>query len=102
MSIENNKHDDIKKEIEEESSEDFIGIIMRQTTLTEEVAQERLNYYNNDYVKVIEEFMGTINKNKLKSEKSITINQQIYKEIRNVMDNASMNFYSKREMNVQQ
>ena len=75
---------------------------MRQTTLTEEVAQERLNYYNNDYVKVIEEFMGTINKNKLKSEKSITINQQIYKEIRNVMDNASMNFYSKREMNVQQ
>lgn len=83
----------------EESIEDFIGIIMRQTTLTKEVAQERLKYYDNDYVKVIEEFMGTTNKNKLNSGKSLTVNQQIYKEIRTVMDNASMNFYAKREMN---
>ena len=83
----------------EESIEDFIGIIMRQTTLTKEVAQERLKYYDNDYVKVIEEFMGTTNKNKLNSGKWLTVNQQIYKEIRTVMDNASMNFYAKREMN---
>lgn len=85
----------------EESIEDFIGIIVRQTTLTEQVAEERLKYYDNDYVKVIEEFMGTNNKNKTKSGKQLTINQQIYKEIRDVMDNASMNFYSKREMNSQ-
>lgn len=87
----------IKKEVEE-TMEDFIGIIMRQTTLSEEESKERLTYYNNNYVKVIEEFMGTNNKNK-KSGKSITINQQIYKEIRTVMDNASMNFYANREKN---
>lgn len=97
MSTQSIKNEDIKEEIED-STEDFIGIIMRQTTLTEEESKERLIYYNNDYIKVIEEFMGTNHKNK-KSGKTITINQQIYKEIRNVMDNASMNFYSKREMN---
>jgi len=91
MSNEIIKNEDIK-----ETMEDFIGIIMRQTTLSEEESKERLTYYNNEYVKVIEEFMGTHNKNK-KTEKSSTINQQIYKEIRTVMDNASMNFYSKRE-----
>lgn len=76
--------------------EEFVGIIIRQTTLTNEEALERLTFYNNDYVKVIEEFMG-MNNNKNKEIKNLTINQQIYKEIRSIMDDAAMNYYSKKE-----
>ena len=50
---------------------------------------ERLSKNENNYLKVIEEFMG-INKNKQKN--NITVNQQIYKEIRTVMDGAANNF----------
>ena len=83
---------------QEESFDELLGIILRQTTLSEDDARTKLIDYNNDYIKVIEEFMGTgTNNKKMNSKKSLTINQQIYKEIRDVMDNASMNFYSKRE-----
>ena len=50
---------------------------------------ERLSKNENNYLNVIEEFMG-INKNKQKN--IITVNQQIYKEIRAVMDGAANNF----------
>jgi len=96
MSTTNNKNSD-----QEETIDELVGIVMRQTTLSEDDARSKLVYYNNDYVKVIEEFMGTgVNSKKTNSKKSLTINQQIYKEIREVMDNASMNFYSKRESSV--
>ena len=88
------KNNDIEQE-ESESIDDIVGIILRQTTLTDEDARSRLFFHNNDYIKVIEEFMGTIHKKK--PTQTLTINQQIYKEIRGVMDNASMNFYSKRD-----
>jgi DNA-binding cell septation regulator SpoVG len=85
-----------------DETEEYLGIIIRQTTLTKEEALDRLTFYNNDYIKVIEEFMGmNMNMNernlKHKENKTLTINQQIYKEIRSIMDDAAMNYYSKKE-----
>jgi hypothetical protein len=72
-----------------DNNEELVEIVLRQTTLSRDEVIERLEKNENNYVKVIEEFMG-INKNKQKN--NLTLNQQIYKEIRTVMDNASNNF----------
>lgn len=70
-------------------AEENINIILRQTTLTRDEAIEKLNIFNNDYMKVIKDFMGI---DDTKREKQLTINQQIYKEIRTVLNEASANF----------
>lgn len=69
--------------------ENNIEIILRQTTLSREEAIEKLNEYNNDYIKVIKFFMGIKEKN---TEKIVSVNQQIYKEIRTVLDDATRTF----------
>jgi hypothetical protein len=70
-------------------NEEAVDIVLRQTTLSRDEVIERLSKNENNYLNVIEEFMG-INKNKQKN--NITVNQQIYKEIRSVMDGAANNF----------
>ena len=72
-----------------DNNEELVEIVLRQTTLSRDEVIERLEKNENNYVKVIEEFMG-INKNKQKN--NLTLNQQIYKEIRAVMDGAANNF----------
>ena len=72
-----------------DNNEELVEIVLRQTTLSRDEVIEKLEKNENNYVKVIEEFMG-INKNKQKN--NITVNQQIYKEIRSVMDGAANNF----------
>lgn len=76
--------------MEESFNEEEIDIVLRHTTLSRDEVIEKLKKNNNKYLSVIEEFMG-INKNK-KNNREITVNQQIYKEIRTVMDTASNNF----------
>ena len=70
-----------------------IAIILRQTDLTEDEAKTRLENHSGDYVKVLEEYYGI----KKKVKPTSTINQQIYKEIRSVMDDAAFRFYNERE-----
>ena len=70
----------------------LIEIIVRQTTMTEKEANEKLKEHKFDYIKVIEEFMGIDKKIPIKP-KHLSVNQQIYKEIRNVMDDAAFNYY---------
>jgi hypothetical protein len=72
-------------------NEDEIEIVLRQTTLSRDEVVERLKNNGNKYLTVIEDFMG-IDKNKNKKENIITLNQQIYKEIRIVMDDAAAQF----------
>jgi hypothetical protein len=72
-----------------DNNEELVEIVLRQTTLSRDEVIEKLEKNENNYVKVIEEFMG-INKNKQKN--NLTLNQQIYKEIRSVMDNSTNNF----------
>jgi len=70
-----------------------ISIILRQTDLSQEEAKLRLENHKGDYMKVLEEYFGI--KKVIKSPS--TINQQIYKEIRSVMDDAAFKFYKERE-----
>jgi hypothetical protein len=77
--------------MDDKPNEEIIDIVLRQTTLTRDEVIERLNKNENNYIKVIEEFMG-ITKNITKDKTNITVNQKIYKEIRTIMDDASNNF----------
>ena len=77
--------------MDDKPNEEIIDIVLRQTTLTRDEIIERLNKNENNYIKVIEEFMG-ITKNITKDKTNITVNQKIYKEIRTIMDDASNNF----------
>ena len=70
-----------------------VDIIVRQTELSHEEAKKRLELYNGDYMKVLNDFFGI----KKREANKLTINQQIYKEIRSVMDDAAFRFYNERE-----
>jgi hypothetical protein len=56
-----------------------LQIVMTQTNYSEVEADEKLKLFDNDYVKVISDYMGI---SKTQKEKPTTINQEIYKQIR--------------------
>ena len=68
----------------------MIELIMRQTDYTEEVARMKLEYWKNNYLHVIKEYMNPNFQDKLKTPPpSSTKNQMIYGEIRNFMDDVN-------------
>ena len=68
----------------------MIELIMRQTDYTEEVARIKLEYWKNNYLHVIKEYMNPNFQDKLKTPTpSSTKNQMIYGEIRNFMDDVN-------------
>jgi hypothetical protein len=69
-------------------------VVMRQTDYSEEQTLAKLNEYNNDIMAIVREFMGVINKVK---ENKTTVNQQVYSEIRGLMDNAAASYKLKKE-----
>jgi|TARA_B110000114_G_scaffold36343_1_gene37778 hypothetical protein len=74
------------------------NIVMRQTDYSESVADEKLELYKYDVMAVVREFM---NPNKVVNEDNDTIvesvNQQIYGEIRGMMDTASWRYRKNKE-----
>ena len=74
------------------------NIVMRQTDYSESVADEKLELYKYDVIAVVREFM---NPNKVVNEDNDTIvesvNQQIYGEIRGMMDTASWRYRKNKE-----
>ena len=73
----------------------LIEMVMRQTQYTYEEAAEQLEKCNNDYMTVIRESMGI---NKVEDKTVTSINQQVYKEIRGLMDVAAGDYRRKKEM----
>ena len=75
------------------------NIVMRQTDYSESVADEKLELYKYDVMAVVREFM---NPNKVVNEDNDTIvesvNQQIYGEIRGMMDTASWRYRKNKEV----
>jgi hypothetical protein len=68
----------------------MIELIMRQTDYTEEVARIKLEYWKNNYLHVIKEYMDPNFQDKEKApESSSTKNQMIYGEIRTFMDDVN-------------
>ena len=74
-----------------EKIQEQIDMIIRQTDYNQETAEQKLIEFNNDMMAVIRDYMnpsGAIKVN-TNTEKKVSKNQQIYKEIRGMMDNAS-------------
>ena len=66
----------------------MIELIVRQTDYTEEMARIKLEYWKNNYLHVIKEYMNPNFQDKLETPTS-TKNQMIYGEIRNFMDDVN-------------
>ena len=75
--------------------QELIKMVMRQTDYSEEEAVFKLKEHNNNYMNVIRESLGIKKSNK--KDNLTTINQQIYKEIRGMMDTAANNYRIKQE-----
>jgi len=67
----------------------MIELIMRQTDYTEEVARIKLEYWKNNYLHVIKEYMNPNFQDKEKASEPSTKNQMIYGEIRTFMDDVN-------------
>ena len=86
------------------SSNALLEQVLRQTDYTEEVALAKLAALDNDVIKVVREYLtGTPIKivKASNSSQKMSVNQQIYKEIRTMMDDASMT-YEKSKGNMAQ
>ena len=63
---------------------ELIQKVKRQTTLDEDEIKSQLQENNYDYMKVIKTYFSVPEK---KEEEIVSINQEIYKQIRRKMDN---------------
>jgi len=68
-----------------------IGIITRQTDYDEETIKQKLIEYNYDHMKVIKEYMGLDKKENKNKSKITSLNQEIYKQIRQKIDVSDFN-----------
>ena len=77
-----------------------ISMIMRQTDYDVITAKEKLVEHQNDVMKVIREYLngGKIN---IISPAKLSTNQQIYKEIRGMMDDAAKTYLAKKDAEAQ-
>ena len=75
--------------------DNIIQVVTRQTTLSYDAAKELLENNNYDYMKVIKESIGIKNKKEVDEAKSV--NQEIYKQIRGLMDDSSKTYRMKKE-----
>ena len=73
------------------------NIIKRQTDYTDEEIILKLKVHNNDPMAILREYMGGTTSVK-KEEQNKSVNQTIYSEIRNLMDDAASNYNKKKEM----
>lgn len=66
--------------------EEKVNIILRQTNYTYEEAQDQLKENENDYIKVIKKYIGINDKKIIDTRKSNSLNQEIYKQLREKMN----------------
>ena len=72
-----------------EDPDNMVNVIMRQTTYSREEAVEKLEFHNNDMFKVLRDFMRIPEK---KTVQTGSLNQTIYKEIRNTLGSVPIDF----------
>ena len=72
-------------------------MVLRQTDYTIEMAQQKLLEHNNDVIQVIREYMKPQAKQQPTQPKPLSTNQQIYKEIRGMMDDAAATYNNKKQ-----
>lgn len=71
--------------------QEIIALVKSQTNYTEDEIKDKLILHNNNYINVIKEYMGITNENssynKYNNIQTKTVNQGIFKNIREFMDN---------------
>lgn len=77
--------------IDNEALSEKMGIVSRQTDYDEETIRQKLIDNNYDHMKIIKEYMGLDKKQNKSLEKSLSLNQQIYKQIRQKLDVSDYN-----------
>ena len=70
---------------------DPLSMIMRQTNYDQATAQQKMLEHNNNIMQVIREYMAPAKPIKVCTTK-LSVNQQIYKEIRGMMDDAAKRY----------
>jgi hypothetical protein len=83
--------------MEKKVIEDLVERIMRQTDYTKEQCLEKIEQHKMNEINIIREYMG-IPLEKTKQNKSVSLNQEIYRQIRYKM-NSSMDEYNKKKEN---
>ena len=81
-------------------TENHIQFILNQTTYTKEQAESLLSENNNDYELVIKKYLNP--NYQPPKQKELSVNQQKYKEIREMMDDAYRSYEKKKEAESQQ
>jgi len=87
-----NREEEFIMRVKEES----INMVCRQTELSSEEAKIELEEVNYDYMKVLNKYF---NFEKKETTNTNSINQNIYGEIRNLMDTGAKNFRVEQEKN---
>jgi len=80
--------------------DEMIKKIMNQTNYTEEIAKKKLEEFNNDFMKVLKDYMGISEKKHNNSVKSI--NQEIYRQIRHNLDSSMTEYRNKNPIDINQ
>jgi len=76
----------------EQVKNEIVEIVVRQTDYSREDAILKLELNNYNFHKVIKEYMTPErDREDKKNEKKMNVNQQIFKEIRNMMDSGERN-----------
>ena len=81
-------------------TEKYVQHIMSQTNYSEEVAREKLKECNNDFMKVLKDYMGIPEKKVNTQIKSV--NQEIYKQIRHSLDQTMKEYRDKNPIDIDQ
>ena len=78
----------------------LVDVVLRQTDYTEEKAIEKLKEHNNDIIAIVREYMcgSAIKKPNTIDTSNKSMNQQIYGEIRNLMDDAAKTYKAKKDL----
>ena len=74
----------------------LIDVIIRQTDYTEEKAIEKLTEHKNDVIAIVREYMGVVKPPTRNDVVKSSMNQQIFSEIRNLMDDAAKTYQAKK------
>ena len=78
--------EELKVALKEHRKKEIINLICRQTDYTSEKANERLVFWKQNYLYVLKEYMNPNFDPKLKTTTSQSMNQRVFGEIRNFMD----------------
>ncbi len=84
----------LKKARNERTKEELINMVCRQTELTTDEARELLEKEQYNYMKVLNNYFEI---KETKKEISNSVNQQIYGEIRNLMDTGAKSYRIEQE-----